>query len=121
MTGDIYRELKTAFERERPRKSRGDGGVYEEPVCFFRVSPPPERRAVYKDYLRNQRKTRRVDWELLDRCWRDEHREFQYFVVDHLFEMRKALTFEDMPALSNTPGQIDTMEKPGVTEAGKYL
>lgn len=38
-----------------------------------------------------------VDWDLLDRCYADEHREFHYFVMDYLAAMQKFLTYDDIP------------------------
>ncbi len=96
---DIYFELKTAFERAAdPKKAAAMAAYMRNRFAFYGI-PTPERKAIYKDLLKEQRKTGRVDWAILDRCWEDEHREFQYFVTDHLYELRKSLTFEDMPRL----------------------
>lgn len=96
---DIYFELKTAFERVAdPGKAVAMSAYMRDRFAFYGI-PMPERKAIYKDLLKEQRKTGCVDWALLDRCWEDEHREFQYFVTDYLYELRKSLAFEDMPRL----------------------
>lgn len=33
---------------------------------------------------------------MLDRCYADEHREFNYFVMDYLAAMQKFLKFDDV-------------------------
>lgn len=38
-----------------------------------------------------------MNWNLLDKCYEDEYREFQYFVMDYLVTMQKFLTFDDVP------------------------
>ncbi len=96
---DIYHELKTAFERTAdPEKAVAMAAYMRDRFAFYGI-PTPERKAIYKDLLKKQRKTGRVDWVVLDRCWEDEHREFQYFVTDYLYELRKSLALEDMPRL----------------------
>ena len=37
-----------------------------------------------------------LDWQFLDYCYQDEHREFQYFVCDYLSTMKKFLKYEDI-------------------------
>ena len=44
-----------------------------------------------------KRKTRPIDRDFLDECYRDEHREFQYLVCDYLRAMQKYLTYDDIP------------------------
>lgn len=96
---DIYLELKTAFERAADPEKAAAMAAYMRSRFIFYGIPTPERKALYKDFIKDRRKTKRVDWPLLDRCWEDEHREFQYFVIDYLYELRKSLSFEDMPRL----------------------
>ncbi|SFO24249.1 3-methyladenine DNA glycosylase AlkD [Eubacterium pyruvativorans] len=57
------------------------------------------RRACYKRILKEEMKKKEINWELLDLCWEDEHREMQYFVADYLFRLHKYLTVSDIPHL----------------------
>lgn len=57
----------------------------------------PQRRAIYASFLREARRSGTIDRELIDRCWDDEHREFQYFVTDYLDAMKDVLTYDDVP------------------------
>ncbi len=96
---DAYLKLKAAFEREAdPGKAPAMAAYMRNRFVFYGI-PTPERKAVYKVFLKDRRKTGRVDWAFLDRCWEDEYREFQYFVTDYLYELRKNLSFEDMPRI----------------------
>lgn len=58
-----------------------------------------ERKETYKDILKEEKKKKRIDWELLDQCYRENHREFQYFVLDYLHAMCKYITFDDIDNL----------------------
>ncbi len=54
------------------------------------------RKAVYHAELLATKKTGVIDWSLLDQCWKDPHREMQYFVCDYLITMKRYLQFTDM-------------------------
>ncbi len=62
---------------------------------FFGI-PAPKRRNQYRDVLSNAKRQGDVDWHLLDQCWDDPHREFQYVVYDYLAALQKHLTYEDV-------------------------
>lgn len=55
-----------------------------------------ERKAVYHDELLVNKKAGIIDWNLLDQCWQDPHREMQYFVCDYLIAMKRYLQFTDI-------------------------
>ena len=40
-----------------------------------------------------------MDWKFLDRCYADEHREFQYLAADCLIALNNFLTYEDIPKI----------------------
>lgn len=51
----------------------------------------PERRSIYKDIIREAKKAESIDWQLLNECWNNDYREFQYFVCDYLKALQKFL------------------------------
>lgn len=53
----------------------------------------PQRRAIYHNFLLEEKKKQRIDWTLLNQAWADPHREMQYFVCDYLIAMQKHLSF----------------------------
>jgi 3-methyladenine DNA glycosylase AlkD len=58
-----------------------------------------ERKQLYSELIKRDKKLGIIDWHLLDLCFDDEHRECQYFVLDYLKAMKKFLTFDDIPKL----------------------
>lgn len=56
----------------------------------------PQMRLLCKPFYADAKKNGVIDWELLDRCWDDGHREMQYFVADYLRVMKKQLRYEDI-------------------------
>ena len=94
-----FDEIKRAFEQLRnPDKSMQMSAYMRNQFKYYGI-PTPERRAAYKSILQQARKTKSVDWELLETCWMKEEREFQYFVLDYLYAMQKNLTFDDIPRI----------------------
>ena len=51
--------------------------------------------------MKAEKNKKQIDWELLDKCYADEYREFQYFVIDYLITMQDVLAFDDVPHIKN--------------------
>lgn len=94
-----YPEIKTAFEAQaNPAKAAQMAAYMRNQFPFYGLQTP-QRRALYKPLLAAARKSSVIDWELLEQCWADPHREMQYLVADYLSAMQKHLIYEDVPRL----------------------
>lgn len=51
----------------------------------------PERRRSYHDFIKREKKNKKIDWDLLNQAGKDEHREAQYFVCDYLLHLKNIL------------------------------
>ncbi len=91
----IYEEIKTQFEENRNEEKAVKMAAYMRNQFSFYGISTPIRRAIYKDFLKKERKNTCINWELLDKCWADEYREFQYFGVDYLNVKKPFLTYDD--------------------------
>lgn len=94
---DHYLTLKDQFEKNKDDKNAVKMASYMKNLFSFYGLPTPKRKAIYKDFLKSEKKKRVIDWDLLDQCYADEYRELQYFVMDYLIAMQSFLTFEDIP------------------------
>lgn len=94
---DKYNELKEKFEANRNDENATKMAAYMRNLFAFYGLPTPKRKSIYKEFLRAEKTKKVVDWDLLDRCYADEHREFHYFVMDYLVAMQKFLTYDDVP------------------------
>ena len=92
-----YEMVKAAFEEKSDTEHAVKMSAYMRDKFEFYGIPTPVRKAVYKEFLKAEKKNGVVDWEFLDMCYEDKHREFQYLVMDYLVTMRKFLTFDDVP------------------------
>lgn len=93
---DKYTELKKRFEANRDDENAVNMAAYMRNRFSFYGLPTPTRRAVYKELLRVEKRGKVIDWDLLDKCYADEHREFQYFVYDYLSAMSGVLVYDDI-------------------------
>jgi 3-methyladenine DNA glycosylase AlkD len=58
-----------------------------------------DRKPIFDELIKCDKKTGIIDWKLLNLCFDDEHRELQYFVLIYLKTLQKELTFDDIPRL----------------------
>lgn len=56
----------------------------------------PERRLLAKDFLKEKKADKQIDWKLVFEFWNLPEREFQYLALDYLHQMKKWFIFDDM-------------------------
>lgn len=94
---DMYLAVKKQFEEHKDEKNAVKMAAYMRNLFLFYGLPTPKRKAIYKDFLKSEKARKTIDWDFLDKCYADEHREFQYLVMDYLVVMQKFLTYDDVP------------------------
>lgn len=91
-----YKILKKQMESHAdPLKAKKMAAYMKNHFLFYGI-PSPKRKALYKDFLKEEKTKKIVDWELLDQCFEDEHREFQYFACDYLVALAFYIPFEEL-------------------------
>lgn len=83
------------LQNENPNKAQQMKKYLKDQFLFYGYQTPA-RRKLYAEDLKVEKKTKKIDWELLDQSWSEPHREMQYFVCDYLIAMKRYLTFSDM-------------------------
>lgn len=96
-----YQKLKAAFTANQDSKRAQQMAAYMRGQFAFYGYQSGPRKAVYHQQLLAEKRTGRIDWDLLNKCWQDPHRELQYFVCDYLITMRKFLRYGDMPRVEH--------------------
>lgn len=92
----MFSQLQVQFKnKSNPEQARILAGYMRGQFEFYGLHTP-ERRACYKDFLKQEKSKKKINWKLLNQAWQDEHREFQYFVCDYLIAMEKFLTHDDI-------------------------
>lgn len=89
-------ELKAIFEEKSDQDIATHMAMYLRNQYLFYGLKTPERRRIYHQFLKDEKKKKQIDWDLLNKAWNDEHREMQYFVCDYLLAMEKFITYDDL-------------------------
>lgn len=91
-----YNDILSVFEELRNKECADKMAAYMRNNFTFYGIPTPQRKAVCKDLLKSEKKSKVVDWQFLDKCWMNEHREFQYLVINYLSTMQEFLVYDDV-------------------------
>ena len=92
-------DLLVELEAAKDSKNAGPMEAYMHHQFFFLGVAAPERNALYKKYFPKAKKTKIIDWNFVDTCWRKEPREYQYVAANYLKAMQSYLTENDLPKL----------------------
>lgn len=96
---DKYQEIKAALEDLSDEETGRQKAAYmRNKFKFYGIKTPLLRNAC-KELIKKEKKSGEIDWNFLDNCWNDEHREFQYIVSIYLSGMQNILRFEDIPRI----------------------
>ncbi len=98
---DKYLELKKIFESKEDKDNAGDMSKYMRNMFEFYGLSAPKRKEVYNNFIKSEKKSKVIDWNFLDKCYLDNHREFQYLVYDYLITMKQYVLYEDLSKIKN--------------------
>ena len=91
-----YKSIEEQFEKNRDEiKAMSMSKYMKNKFLFFGIATP-ERRKIYNEFLKAEKKNGVVDWSFLFQCYENDHREFQYLVYDYLIKMREFVIYEDI-------------------------
>ncbi|MCM1287749.1 MAG: DNA alkylation repair protein [Clostridium sp.] len=96
-----YETIKMAFEGKSDTENAIKMSKYMRNKFDFYGLPTPKRKEAYSIFLKEEKKNKMIDWEFLDKCYLDNHREFQYMVCDYLLAMKQYLTYDDITKIKN--------------------
>ena len=68
--------LENEFEKYRNLDNASHMAKYMRNQFDFYGIKTPERRSTYKDIIREAKKSKSIDWQLLNECWNNDYREF---------------------------------------------
>ena len=68
---DKYLEIKRKFEEIEDRENAISMAKYMRNLFLFYGISTPKRKAVYKDFLKEEKKLEKIDWKFLDQCYQD--------------------------------------------------
>ncbi len=86
---------KALLERREENGSAKMAAYMRNKFKFLGI-PAPLRKPIFKEFISNLKKEGGINWDVIDLCWKNEFREFHYFVVDYLATMKKRLVYDDI-------------------------
>ncbi len=93
---DKYLECKRIFEESSNADNAFSMSKYMKHQFAFCGIQTPLRKKLFRDFLKEEKRKKEIDWDFLDRCYEDEHREFQYLAIDYLTAMKNRLCYNDV-------------------------
>ena len=96
---DKFLEIKKIFESMEDKENAIAMSKYMRNMFDFYGLPTPKRKEVYNNFIKNEKKSKIIDWDFLDKCYEDNHREFQYLVYDYLLSMKQYISYDDIPKI----------------------
>ncbi|CAI3414605.1 DNA alkylation repair protein [Enterococcus cecorum] len=94
-----YETIKKFFEsHSNPERAISMSKYMKDQFSFYGIAAA-DRKNLYKDFLKTEKKQDSIDWKFIDQCYADDHREFQYLAYEYLLAIKKQLSFEDISAV----------------------
>lgn len=94
-----YKSIKIKFEENSNAENSLEMEKYMRNQFKFYGIKTKERRSLYKDLIKDDKKRGKIDWDFLYLCFDDDYREINYLSLDYLKAMEKLLSFEDVEKL----------------------
>ena len=94
-----YEKIKSEFENHADRERAAGMKKYMRDQFEFYGIPAMERKKIYHNFLKEEKRGKIVDWDFLDACYQDSHREFQYLAVEYLSALGRFLSVDDIPKI----------------------
>lgn len=61
----------------------------------------PELKKIEREYFKEIKNRKYIDYDFVNKCYGDNNREFQYVALDYLINKKRYLTNEDIPFIKN--------------------
>lgn len=89
---DIFQDLERNTDDE---KAKHMSRYMRDQFSFLGIQSL-KREGTSKPYFKEAKKTKYIDWEFVDYCWKKPYREAQYVGIDYLKTMKDFLVLEDI-------------------------
>ncbi len=91
-----YLETKKIFEENADVENAFHMAKYMKNKFIFYGVKTPLRKKLFREFLKGEKRTKEIDWDFINICYEDEHREFQYLAIDYLIAKKNMLSYDDV-------------------------
>lgn len=93
---DMFNEIIKSFYDNRDNEQSIKMAAYMKNNFPFLGLSRPKRDELQKEFLKESKKLKSIDWDFVFKCWDLPEREFQYLAVDYLLALKKYINDEDI-------------------------
>jgi len=93
---ESYESLINAYYQKRDDEAGLGMAKYLKNQFLCLGIKRPERTAIQKEFMKQWKKDKLMDWDLVDYLWELPEREFQYLAIDLLVALKEELQYEDI-------------------------
>lgn len=92
----MYNDLINSFIENKDPERAAQMAAYMKNQFPFLGIPKPKRVLLGKEYMKEFKKQKEIDWDLVNTLWSMSEREFQYLAVDYLLILKNDLQEKDI-------------------------
>ncbi|WP_066496848.1 DNA alkylation repair protein [Abyssisolibacter fermentans] len=97
----MYEDIINAFYDNRNKENAIKMSAYLKNNFPFLGIKKPERAALQKNFIKQCKQTKKIDWNFIYELWNLPEREFQYLALDLLIALIKELKKTDINKIEN--------------------
>lgn len=92
----MYNDLINSFIENKDPERAAQMAAYMKNQFPFLGIPKPKRVLLGKEYMKEFKKQKEIDWDFVNTLWSMSEREFQYLAVDYLLILKNDLQEKDI-------------------------
>jgi 3-methyladenine DNA glycosylase AlkD len=118
----MFKQVLQEFRKHGNPKQALAMAMYMQDRFLFLGLPRPERNRLQKEFIKQAKQDKIINWDFVRECWDMPEREYQYLGVDYLIALAKYLQPDDMIELENmiaTKSWWDTVDTIAVKLVGQ--
>lgn len=97
---DLKSIIEDFYSNKNEENSQSMAAYMKNHFDFLGIKAP-ERKALSKDFIKVAKKSKEVDWQVVDDLWQLPQREFQYLACDYLKALEKHIDEKDIHKLKD--------------------
>jgi len=92
----VYKQLINSFYDNRNQEQAKKMSAYMKNNFLFLGLPKPQRAKLEKEFIKQAKKEKKIDWNFVFMLWDLPEREFQYLALDYILALKNNLENPDI-------------------------
>ena len=95
-----YKIFDTYAQNADPNRAAAMQSYMRNQFDFWGITSP-QCAEISKEFLKNAKQEKKIDWDFIQSCWTHPKRELQYLAISYLYVLQDHLTPQDLPKIKN--------------------